>query len=136
MSHDAVISAFAPGGSQPPSSLTHSVQSLITGLTQAGVQRLVVMGGAGSLEIAPGVALVDTPEFPEAWKPVALAHRDALNVLRTEAGALDWTYFSPAALIVPGERTGKFRLGGDQLLTDDQGPEPHFGGGLRRRTDR
>ena len=89
------------------------------GLAQARVDRLVVVGGAGSLEVAPGVQLVDTPEFPAAWKGIALAHRDALAVYR--GAALDWTYISPAALIGPGERTGQYRTGTDQLLTDKEG---------------
>jgi putative NADH-flavin reductase len=118
---DAVISASAPSGGQPPETLTEAAHSLIAGLTQAGVKRLVMVGGAGSLEIAPGVQLLDSGKIPEAWLPMVRAHRDALNILRTEADALDWTYFSPAALIEPGERTGTFRLGGDQLLTDADG---------------
>jgi putative NADH-flavin reductase len=93
--------------------------SLITGLVQAGVRRLVIVGGAGSLEVAPGVQLVDTPEFPAAWKGIALAHRDALDVFRT--AELDWTYISPAAFIEPGKRTGSFRIGSNQLITDAQG---------------
>ncbi|PYP23219.1 MAG: 3-beta hydroxysteroid dehydrogenase [Gemmatimonadetes bacterium] len=75
-------------------------------------------------KVAPGVQLVDTPGFPAAWRPVALAHRDALTVYRATPAAptgLDWTYFSPAALIEPGERTGTYRIGTDQLLTDVRG---------------
>jgi putative NADH-flavin reductase len=69
---------------------------LIAGARQAGVN-LVVVGGAGSLEVAPGRALVDMPGFPADWKPEALEHREALQVLRNEAGDLDWTFISPAA---------------------------------------
>ncbi|HLZ57791.1 MAG TPA: NAD(P)H-binding protein, partial [Ktedonosporobacter sp.] len=79
----------------------------------------IVVGGAGSLEVAPGLHLVDTPDFPAAWKPTALAHRDALEVYRK--ANLDWTYVSPAALIAPGERTGTYRTGTDKLLTDEKG---------------
>jgi putative NADH-flavin reductase len=78
-----------------------------------------MVGGAGSLEVAPGVQAVDTPEFPPAWMAIALAHRDALQVLK--GSDMDWTYFSPAALIEPGERTGKFRLGGTRLVANDRG---------------
>jgi putative NADH-flavin reductase len=95
-------------------------KALIEGLRQSGVRRLVVVGGAGSLEVMPGVQLVDTLDFPAAWKPVALAHRDALAVYRL-AEDLDWTYVSPAALIEPGRRTGLYRTGTDQLLVDDKG---------------
>lgn len=117
--HDAVVSAYSPGAD--PSKLVEAARANITGLPKAGVKRLVVVGGAGSLEVAPGVQLVDIPEFPAAWKTIALAHRDALEVYRTEAAALDWTYFSPAALIEPGERTGQFRTGKDQLIADESG---------------
>jgi putative NADH-flavin reductase len=78
------------------------------------------VGGAGSLEVAPGVALVDTPQFPAAYKVEASAGRDFLNALRRET-ELNWTFLSPSALFVPGERTGRFRVGGDQLLKDKDG---------------
>lgn len=119
--HDAAVSAFGPGADQPLTALADAARALIAGLTAAGVRRLVVVGGAGSLEVAPGVQLADTPQFPAAWKGVALAHRDALEVYRREAGGLAWTYLCPPALIEPGERTGQYRAGGDQLLTDSQG---------------
>lgn len=122
--HDAVVSAVGPqhgGAGEDATLFVEAAHALIAGLTQAGVKRLVVVGGAGSLEVAPGVRVVDSPEFPAAWKGDALAQADALNVYRTEGSALDWTYFSPAALIQPGERTGHYRLGGDQLLTDAEG---------------
>jgi len=79
-----------------------------------------VVGGAGSLEVAPGLQVVDTPDFPEQWKQSALGAREALNLLRKE-NSLNWTMLSPAAFLQPGERTGKFRLGTDQLLADAQG---------------
>lgn len=118
--HDAVVSAFSPG-LDAPSKVVDAARAQIAGLKAAGVKRLVVVGGAGSLEVAPGVQLVDAPQFPAAWKPIALAHADALAVYRKEAGDLEWTYFSPPALIEPGERTGTFRLGTDQLVADDKG---------------
>jgi hypothetical protein len=118
---DAVISSVSPGSGQPRI-LSDAARSLVEGLKRAAVRRLIVVGGAGSLEVAPGVQLVDTPEFPAAWRGVALAHRDALDVLRAAGTTdLDWTYFSPAALIQPGTRTGRYRTGGDQLLTDPAG---------------
>jgi len=123
---DAVISAVGPAhtGDVRPQMLVDAARSLIAGLQRAGVRRLGVVGGAGSLEVALGVQLVDTPGFPAAWRPVALAHRDALTVYRATPAAptgLDWTYFSPAALIEPWERTGTYRIGTDQLLTDAKG---------------
>lgn len=114
----AAISAYAPPHTQVEA-LQTATRSLLAGLEKAGVRRLIVVGGAGSLEIAPGVQLVDTPQFPEAWKGIALAHRDVLPLLK--ASSLDWSYQSPAALIQPGERTGTFRLGGTQLVTDAKG---------------
>jgi putative NADH-flavin reductase len=86
---------------------------------KAGV-RFLVVGGAGSLEIAPGAALIDQPNFPEVARPEASAGRDFLNTLKTE-GDLDWTYLSPSVFFSPGERTGKFRIGKDQLLTGADG---------------
>jgi putative NADH-flavin reductase len=110
--HDAVLSALKFA--------TSDAAALITAVKQAGVDRLLVVGGAGSLEVAPGRALLDTPDFPAAYRPEAEAGRRFLDTLRTER-SLDWTFLSPAAEFVPGERTGKFRLGGDQLLADANG---------------
>jgi hypothetical protein len=118
--HDAVVSAVGPGRDGPASLVVEAAQSLLEGLQRAGVRRLVVVGGAGSLEVKPGVQLVDTPEFPDAWRAIAMAHRDALNVYRG-AEDVDWTYVSPAALLEPGKRTGVYRKGGDRLLVDAKG---------------
>lgn len=115
---DAAISSFAPPQDHPNHAV-EAVRTLSSGLKDAGVRRLLMVGGAGSLEVKPGLQLVDTPEFPAAWKPIALAHRDALAALRETD--LDWSYLSPAAFIQPGERTGKFRLGSNSLLTDANG---------------
>ena len=110
--HDAVISAgrFA----------SMDAAKLIDAVKRAGVPRLLVVGGAGSLEIAPGKALIDAPDFPQAYKPEASAGRVFLEVLRAEAkdSPLNWTFLSPSAMFEPGERTGKFRVGGDALLVD------------------
>ncbi len=115
---DAAISATAPPA-ENPEAIVDAVRSLLKGLAAAGIQRLIVVGGAGSLEVAPGLQLVDAPDFPLAWLGVARAHRDVLPVLKESD--LDWSYFSPAALIQPGERTGKFRLGGTRLVATDSG---------------
>ncbi|MFC7258815.1 NAD(P)-dependent oxidoreductase [Streptomyces lutosisoli] len=120
---DAVASACVPprDGSDPREPFLAINRSLVEGVRQAGVRRLLVVGGAGSLEVAPGQAVVDQPGFPEAYLLEALAHRDALAYYRTVDDGLDWTYVSPAAEIAPGERTGTFRIGGDRMLTDDHG---------------
>ena len=110
--HDAVISAVRFSASDP--------QTLIDAVKAAGVKRYLVVGGAGSLEVAPGHKLIDTPSFPEAYKPEASKGGVFLQLLRGEKD-LDWTFLSPSALISAGTRTGKFRLGGDQLLKDDKG---------------
>lgn len=115
---DAVVSAYAPPQANPELVLA-ATHALLAGLKAAGVKRLIVVGGAGSLEVAPGLQLVDAPNFPEAWKPIALAHRDVVPVL--EASDAEWSYQSPAAFIQPGERTGKARVGGRQLVTDAKG---------------
>lgn len=118
--HDAVLSAFS--GHAQPDTLAYYVngmRSVIAAAKQAGL-RLLVVGGAGSLEVAPGVQLLDTPQFPDAYKPTAEGARQVLSVLK-EDKALDWTMLSPSAVIAPGERTGKFRLGTDQLLADAKG---------------
>ena len=94
--------------------------TLIAAAQQAGVPRLLVVGGAGSLEVAPGKALIDAPGFPDAYKPEAAAGRVFLDALRAEP-VLDWSFLSPSALFEPGERTGQFRVGGDQLLADAAG---------------
>ncbi|HLI91138.1 MAG TPA: NAD(P)-dependent oxidoreductase [Ktedonobacteraceae bacterium] len=117
--HDAVINATRQPVNEPGQSYSDAARALIEGLTRAGVRRLIVVGGAGSLEVAPGLQLVDTPDFPPAWKPGALAMRDALDIYRS--ADLDWTYFSPAGFISPGERTGKYRTGTEQLVTDEKG---------------
>ena len=110
--HDAVVSAgrFVSVAPEP----------LVAAVKAAGVKRLMVVGGAGSLEVAPGLQLVDTPEFPEAYKPEAQAGRAFLDFLRGER-ELNWTFLSPSAIFVPGERTGRFRLGTEQLLIGDEG---------------
>ena len=118
--HDAVVSAYNFTKGSTPSTIVEVAVPLINGLKQAMVKRLIVVGGAGSLEIAPGLQLVDSPDFPEAFKAAALAHRDALKVYQKEL-ELEWTYISPSAYIEPGERTGNFRTGKDQLLVDEHG---------------
>lgn len=121
--HDVVISAIGPGrhANAKPQNILETTHSFLEGLPASGVKRLLLVGGAGSLEVAPGLQLIDTPEFPEAYKSEAEPARQALNVLRKSGQAVDWTFFSPSIMIEPGERTGQFRVGGDQLLVDSTG---------------
>lgn len=100
--------------------VTSDADALIAAAKKAGVKRLLVVGGAGSLEVAPGKALMDTDGFPEAFKPEATAGALFLERLKEERD-LDWTFLSPSADFAPGTRTGHFRLGHDQLLTDATG---------------
>jgi len=117
--HDAVASAYAPPQTDL-AALVAATHALVEGVRAAGLKRVVVVGGAGSLEVAPGRQLVDTDGFPDAYKPIALAHRDAFDYYRRVTD-LDWTFFAPAALIAPGERTGKFCTGANALITDAHG---------------
>ena len=121
VNHDVVVSAYGPGTGDA-NLIVKAAHSLIDGLTRVEPIRLIVVSGAGSLEVKPGVELVDTPEFPAAWKAAALAHREAIKVFR-EAGfaEFDWTAVSPPAIIEPGKRTGKYRTETDQLIVDAKG---------------
>lgn len=110
--HDATISAVHFSASDPA--------TLLAAVKQSGVKRYLVVGGAGSLEVAPGVKLFDTPEFPAIYLDEARKGGAFLDLLKGESG-LDWTFLSPSAVIAPGERTGQFRLGKDQLLVDGRG---------------
>ena len=110
--HDAVISSVHFTASDPV--------KLIEAVHASGVKRYLVVGGAGSLEVAPGVKLIDTPHFPAEYKAEAAAGSAFLDRLRGET-ELDWTFLSPSAMIGPGTRTGTFRLGHDQLLANESG---------------
>lgn len=115
--HDAVVSSVR--------FLDTDFDRLVGAVRASGVKRFLVVGGAGSLEVAPGQRLVDQPDFPAQYKPEALRGTAFLDRLRT-MDDLDWTFLSPSALFVPGERTGTFRLGKDQLLGTDSGSSISF----------
>jgi putative NADH-flavin reductase len=122
----AVVSAYKPPADKP-SELVDVTKREIAAVQQVSQQasssehvpRLIVVGGAGSLEVAPGVTLEHAEGFPEEFKAIADAHEKALRLL--QASSIDWTYLSPSAFFEPGERTGKFRLSQDQLLTAPDG---------------
>ncbi|GEN07340.1 hypothetical protein MFU01_23770 [Myxococcus fulvus] len=138
---DVLISLFQPGNAardlndtlersiSHPEVYAMAARALLNALGTHPRTRLIVVGGAGSLERSPGVTLADSPEalraglkalgLPEAYEVAVRGHRDALNVLRLSNRF--WTYLSPAEHIYPGERTGRFRLGGDQPVVDAQG---------------
>ena len=116
---DAVVSAYAP----PPDDTDQLIgvtERQIAALHKAGGDiRLIVVGGAASLEVAPGVMLLNSGHLPAEWVPIATSHEKVLRLL--QKSDINWTYFSPAAFFEPGTRTGKFRLGGNQLISDAQG---------------
>ncbi|MBO9682204.1 MAG: NAD(P)-dependent oxidoreductase [Flavisolibacter sp.] len=119
---DVVISAYNAGWSNPDiyNEFLKGSQSIQQGVKKSGVKRLIVMGGAGSLFVAPGVQLVDTPQFPADWKAGASAARDYLNILKKE-DQLDWTFISPAIEMhqgTSGERKGRYRTGLDNPVVD------------------
>lgn len=119
---DAVISAYNPGWNNPDmyNEQIRAYQAIIDGVKKAGLKRLLVVGGAGSLEVSPGVQLIDTMDVPEQVKGGILATRETLYMLQKE-NELDWTFLSPSMNIASGERTGKFRLGKDQLIKNEAG---------------
>lgn len=120
--HDAVISAYNPDqdAGDKYEAMVAGAKAIIEATERAGVPRLLAVGGAGSLEIAPGQQVIDQPGFPEEWKPGATGTREFLYLLK-EQPDLEWTFLSPAQMLQPGERTGEFRLGGDQVMVDSEG---------------
>jgi putative NADH-flavin reductase len=119
---DAIVSAVGPSTDSGSANVTISgATALIEGAQKAGLRRLLVVGGAGSLEIAPGLQEVDAPDFPARIKSRSLAQRDALAIFRSRANNLDWTYISPPKTIVSGNRTGVYRVGFDQMIFDSNG---------------
>jgi putative NADH-flavin reductase len=120
--HDAVISAYNPGWKNPDmyNEQIEGYKRIISGVKESGIKRLLVVGGAGSLEVAPGVQVLDTASFSEQVKKGVLATREVLYMLREEK-ELEWTFLSPPTSIKPGERTGHYRVGKDQLLKNKEG---------------
>jgi len=114
---EAVISAYAPP-QDDVDAIVGVTQRQVEALNHGSDVRLIVVGGAGGLNVAPGVTLIDSGFLPEPYLPIAKAHTKALNVLR--ASTIDWTYLAPAAYFEPGTRTGKFRLGTDELIANEQ----------------
>lgn len=115
--HDAVISSVHYTASDP--------DLLLAAVRASGVKRYLVVGGAGSLEVAPGQRVVDLPSFPEIYKAEATKGAAYLDLLKT-VDDLNWTFLSPSAEFVAGERTGTFRLGKDTLLSNEHGSRISF----------
>jgi putative NADH-flavin reductase len=120
--NNVVISAYNAGWTNPDlyNEFLKGSQSIQEAVKKSGVKRYIVIGGAGSLFVAPDVQLIDTPQFPAEWKPGALAARDYLNILKKE-NELDWTFVSPAIEMnqgTPHERKGTYRTGLDNPVFD------------------
>jgi putative NADH-flavin reductase len=116
--YDAVVSAYGPPQNDTDQ-LVAVTERLVEAVKKNGGPRLVVVGGAGSLLVAPGVTLRASGHLPPDWIPIVDSHIKVLDNLKKSS--IDWTYFSPAAFFEPGERTGKFRLGKDELIADANG---------------
>jgi uncharacterized protein len=120
--HDVALSAVNIPSDGPESFYVDVTRALLDGLARAGVGRLLVVGGAGSLEVAPGSRLMDLPDFPAEFQAGAHAHSLSLALLRDVDSPVDWVYVSPGAYFDPaGHRTGSYRIGADQLLTNPEG---------------
>jgi len=107
--HDVVVSAIGPSRT----GVRHQVflHAIATLAENVGSRRLIVVGGSGSLEVAPGLRLVDAPRFPEGARAEALTQIAAFELLEDMGALLDWVYVSPAPFMAPGERTGRYRVG-------------------------
>ncbi|TCQ08976.1 hypothetical protein C8J34_103364 [Rhizobium sp. PP-F2F-G36] len=124
--HDAVISAYSPGlrrisAEEAAERIGEAHEALFEGVQRAGLRRLILVGGVGSLEASPGIDVVDSDFYPADHKAHTLRNRDILKSLKRGDHDLDWTYVSPPLAIQAGERTGTFRLGEDRLLRDGNG---------------
>jgi putative NADH-flavin reductase len=115
---DAVVSALGPPVDNTDALLAPSA-TLVAAVKQNGGPRLLIVGGAGGLFVTPGVTLRDSGYMPEAWLPIVDTHIKLYNSLK--ATDIQWTYFAPAGFFEPGERTGTFRLGKDDLIADASG---------------
>jgi uncharacterized protein len=123
--HDAVINAYNPGWTNPNiyNEFLQGAQAIQEGVKKSGVKRLFAIGGAGSLYVTPGVQLVDSPAFPDAWKQGALAARDYLNIIKKE-NELDWTFLSPAIEMhhgTSGQKKGTYRKGLENPVFNEGG---------------
>jgi hypothetical protein len=115
-----VIAAISGRRDADSQQIPAAAKAILDGAEQADVERVLWVGGAGSLEVAPGVRLIDIPDFPNEYKPEALAQAEALALFRANS-SLQWTYLSPPVEIAPGVRSGHYQTGGDQVLNNADG---------------
>lgn len=120
---DAVISAYNPGWNNPNiyEDTLKVYPAILEGVKRAGVKRLLIVGGAGTLFVAPGLRVIDTADFPKKIIPGAKSLGEFYLHTLMEEKEIDWVFFSPAGSIEPGERTGNYRLGKDDLIVNDKG---------------
>jgi putative NADH-flavin reductase len=120
---DVVISAYNPGWTNPEivRDTLKVYPAILEGVKKSGVKRFLVVGGAGSLFISPGLRLMDAGIIPDAYLPSVKALASFYLENLSSEKDLDWAFFSPAGTIAPGERTGIFRLGKDDLIKDSEG---------------
>jgi len=120
---DAVISAYNPGWKNPNIAVetTSVYRTILEGVRQSGVKRLLVVGGAGSLFISPGKRLMDSGVIPDSFLPAVKALAEFYLIDLQSEKSIDWVFFSPAGILEPGLRTNKFRLGKDDLIVNPEG---------------
>jgi len=119
--HDAVISAYRAPPDRPEELVT-AARALIGAARDVGISRIVWIGSTATLKVpGAGIDIVDLPQFPEDWKPSGLAHRDSLRLFREEGQGLNWTHISLPRSVQDGDRTGTYRVGGEELLLDEKG---------------
>jgi putative NADH-flavin reductase len=121
--HDVVVSAVTNRSSADRSLIPAAVRTLLQAVPAARVARLAIVGGGGSLEVEPGIRIMDRPDFPAEYQAEAKAQADALRILRMSGAGVDWTYLSPPPdHLEPGEKTGRYRVhAGDTPVVDDHG---------------
>ena len=119
--HDAVVTAVRPAPGEGPDRVVEAARSLVAALPSVGVHRVLAVGGAGGLQVSPGVRVVDDPDFSPVYRPFSLAHVDALSVYAEADASLAWTMICCPRVIEPGDRSGRYRVGGEALLSDADG---------------
>jgi len=122
LASDIVINAWHPGAGadKPYHQFLEGNHSIFQAVKEAGANRYLMIGNAGTLYIAPAMQWVDAPESAASWRPVPAAHRDYLLKLQNET-ALDWTYITPPFELVAGYRTGLYRTGDHRPVYNEQG---------------
>jgi uncharacterized protein len=120
--HDAVVSSIGGFGHDNPRIAIECAPALVEGMTTAGVQRLAIVGTAGTLLGEDGTQRMDGASFPAFLRDEATSHRELQEHLRAlDPAAIAWTYFSPPVIIEPGRRTGEYALGADHLMVNAAG---------------